>query len=183
MADAEDPAEPRPPSTSRRGTGAARGPRPSSPEAAHRAALDLLARRSHFERELECKLERKGFAAGDVRGTLDRLRRAGLVDDRRCAAELIASRLRRSPQGARRLRAELARKGVAAETIESALAEALPGNEYSLARAAVRRFQRRRPGADPRALERYLDRMGFSSRDILALSEEPTDLEPPDHGG
>ena len=155
----------------------------SSPEAAHRAALDFLARPTHFESELQRKLEHKGFAPDHVRAVLDRLRRAGLVDDRRAALELIATKLRRSPQGARRLRAELARRGVAAEVIDAALAEALPADESGLAREAARRFKGRRRGADARALQRHLDRSGFSSRDILAVSEEPTDPEPPDDGG
>jgi regulatory protein len=172
-------AEPEPP-RGRRGAGRST---PSSPEAAHRAALDLLARRSHFEIEIERKLRLKGFASADVDAAVDRLRRAGLVDDRRSAVEFIASRLRRSPQGRRRLRAELERRGVSSEVVDAALAEALPEGEGELARDAARRFQRRRRGADPRALQRHLDRMGFTSRDILAVSEEPTDLEPPDDGG
>ena len=168
----------------RRRPGGARGPgapaSPSSPEAAHAAALDLLARRSHFESELARKLERKGFTPADIQSAIARLQRAGLVDDRRSAIELIAARLRRSPQGRRRLRAELQRKGVDGESIEAALGEALPADEGELARAAAQRFARRRGAPDPRALERHLDRLGFTSRDILAISEEPTDLEPAD---
>jgi regulatory protein len=160
----------------------ARAPLVSTPEAAHRAALDLLSRRSHFEVELDRKLTQKGFAPDHVRDAIARLRRSKLVDDRRSALEFITSRLRRSPQGRRRLRAELARKGIAKEVIEAALQEALPGDEADLAREAARRFQRRR-SADPRALERHLDRLGFSTRDILALSEELPDLQPPDDDG
>jgi regulatory protein len=157
-----------------------RSPVVSSPEGAHHAALDLLARRSHFAIELERKLAQKGFAADDVRSALDRLRRSGLVDDARTAVELVTSRLRRSPQGRRRLRAELKRKGLAPDVVDAALAQAAPGDESELARDAARRFQRRRRSADPRALERHLDRLGFSSRDILALSEELRDLQPSD---
>jgi regulatory protein len=167
------------PAGARRG----RGPLQSSPEAAHRAALDLLARRSHFEIELERKLAHQGFAPDDVRAALERLRAAELVDDRRSAVELLTSRLRRAPQGRRRLRAELARKGITADVITAALEEVMPGDESELAREAARRFQRRARPADARALQRHLDRLGFSTRDILALSEEPPDLQPPDDDG
>jgi regulatory protein len=159
--------------------GRAKGPASSSPDGAHAAALDLLARRSHFRIELEKKLLAKGWDANDVAAALDRLERAKLLDDRRSAAELVQSRLRRSPQGRRRLRAELERKGLDPEVIGHALA-ALPESESDLARDAARRFQRRRRTADPRALARHLDRLGFSARDILALAEESTDLQPSD---
>jgi regulatory protein len=154
----------------------------STPEAAHGAALTLLARRSHFESEIERKLAQKGFAPDDVRGAIERLRRSQLLDDRRCAVELVTARLRRAPQGRRRLRAELQRKGLAPELIDAALEEVLPGDETGLAREAAHRFQRRRRSADPRALQRHLDRLGFGTRDILALSEDP-DLQPPDDDG
>jgi regulatory protein len=155
-------------------------PSPSSADGAHAAALDLLARRAHFRNELERKLLAKGWDANDVAAALERLERAKLVDDLRSAVEFLQSRLRRAPQGRRRLRAELERKGVDAEVIDRALAAALPENESDLARDAARRFQRRRRTADPRALARHLDRLGFSVRDILTLAEEPTDLQPPE---
>jgi regulatory protein len=160
-----------------------RAPLVSSPEAAHRAALDLLARRSHFEIEIERKLAQKGFAADDVRGAIERLRGSKLLDDRRSAVELLQTRLRRTPAGRRRLRADLQRKGLAAAVIDAALEEVVPGDEGDLAREAARRFQRRRRSRDPRALQRHLDRLGFTTRDILALSEEPPDLQPPDDDG
>jgi len=165
--------------------GRSRTPLVSSPDNAHAAALDLLARRSHFGNELERKLLTKGFADADVAVALERLRRAGLVDDRRTAVELLRSKLRRAPQGRRRLRAELERKRLDAGVIEAALAEVAPAGdtESDLAVEAARRFARRRGGADPRALQRHLDRLGFGSRDILRVSEEPTDPEPADDDG
>ena len=160
--------------------GRAKEPASSSPEGAHAAALDLLARRAHFRNELERKLLTKGWEANDVAAALDRLERSQLIDDRRSAIEFVQSRLRRSPQGRRRLRAELERKGLSGEVIADALAAALPESESDLARDAARRFQRRRRTSDPRALARHLERLGFSTRDILTLAEEPTDLQPPD---
>jgi regulatory protein len=160
--------------------GRAKEPPSSSPDGAHAAALDLLSRRAHFRNELERKLLAKGWDANDVAAALDRLERAKLLDDRRSAIEFAQARLRRAPQGRRRLRAELERRGLDSEVIDHALAAVLPESESDLARDAARRFQRRRRGADARALARHLDRLGFSTRDILALAEEPTDLQPPD---
>ena len=164
----------------RLGGGRARAPVESSPAAAHAAALDLLARRTHFSFELERKLADRGFAAEDIAAALDRLRGSRLVDDQKAAVELIQSRLRRAPQGRRRLRAELERKGLGSAVIDAALDETAPSEESELAREAARRFQRRSRKADPRALARHLARLGFSTRDILSLAEEATDLEPSD---
>ena len=85
---------------------------------------------------LERKLLAKGCAAPDVASALERLRGAKLVDDGRSAVEFIQSRLRRAPQGRRRLRAELDRKGLPSEVIDRALAEVLPETESDLAREA-----------------------------------------------
>jgi regulatory protein len=152
----------------------------SSPAAAHAAALDLLARRTHFSFELERKLADRGFAAEDIAVALDRLRGARLIDDQKAAVELIQSRLRRAPQGRLRLRAELERKGLGSEVIAAALEETSPSAESELVREAARRFQRRSRKADPRALARHLARLGFSTRDILSVAEEATDLESSD---
>jgi regulatory protein len=164
----------------RAGGGRAKKPTSSTPEGAHAAALELLGRRAHFRNELERKLAGKDFATDDIAAALDRLERAKLLDDRRSAIDFLQSRLRRAPQGRRRLRAELERKGLDSEVIDRALAAALPESESDLARDAAQRFRRRRRSADPRALARHLDRLGFSTRDILTLVEEPADLQPPD---
>jgi regulatory protein len=164
----------------RRLGGRSRAPIESSAAAAHAAALDFLARRTHFSFELERKLSDRGFAAADVAAALDRLRGSRLIDDQKAAVELIQSRLRRAPQGRRRLRAELERKGLTSEVIDAALAETLSAEEGELVREAARRFQRKSRQADPRALARHLSRLGFSTRDILSVAEEATDLEPSD---
>lgn len=168
------------PGSRRLGGGRGRAPIESSPAAAHAAALDFLARRTHFSSELERKLAARGFAAEDIAAALDRLRSAKLVDDGAAAVELVRSKQRRAPQGRRRLRAELERKGVGSEVIDTTLAETAGGEEIELAREAARRFMRRSGKADPRALARHLARSGFSTRDILAVTEEPTDLLPED---
>ena len=141
-------------------------------------ALDLLARRSHFERELERKLRQRGYEGEEIAATLDRLRGQGLVDDRRTAGEFVRSRLARAPEGRRRLRAELARRGVANEVITETLDEETDDDDRDLARAAAERWRRTRsrPGRAPElekaALARHLAGRGFSERAVYAVLEE-----------
>jgi len=144
---------------------------------AFRKAVELLARRSHFERELRRKLEARGFDEASCVATLDRLRELGYVDDRSTARELIASKLRRGPLGRRRLLADLLRRGAEAEVAEEALDDVLPGGERDRARAAAESWLARGRG-DRRALARHLERKGFSGGDILRTVEE-LDLDDP----
>ncbi len=141
-------------------------------------ALDLLSRRSHFERELERKLTRRGYDDAEVAETLERLRGQGLVDDRRTAGEFVRSRLSRAPEGRRRLRAELARRGVAGEVITEVLDQETDDDDRDLARQAAERWRRTRsrPGRsrdlEKAALARHLAGRGFSQRAVYAVLED-----------
>ncbi len=149
-------------------------------------ALDLLARRSHFERELERKLARRGYGEAEIAETLERLRGDGLIDDSRTARELIASRRARAPVGRAKLRADLARRGVAPEIADEALEELTPDDDSEDARRAAERWARgRRPGRDPEreraALARHLAGRGFSKRAIVSILRDAGDeVLPPD---
>ncbi len=140
-------------------------------DAAYRKAVELLARRAHFEREIRRKLRSRGFEEDECAEVMTRLRDEGLVDDRESAAIFVEGRLRRGPMGRRRLRAELERRGARAEAVEAALESLTIESERELAREAARRFKNRRT-AKPDALLRHLDRLGFSPHDILAVAEE-----------
>ena len=144
----------------------------------HRKALDLLARRSHFERELERKLTQRGYEEVEVAETLERLRGEDLLDDERTARELIRGRLARAPVGRNKLRADLVRRGVPSEIIDGALEALTPDDDLELAREAAERWRRtrERPGrpAEQRraALGRHLAGRGFSRRGIFAVLQE-----------
>ncbi len=133
-------------------------------------AAELLARRAHFRRELELKLRQRRFPPEEVEATLERLAGLGLVDDAATARAFVAERLRRGGEGARRLRAELERRGAAAEAIEASLAE-LPVDENEAATAAAARWRRGAGRKDAAALARHLERKGFSRRVIFAVLE------------
>jgi len=134
-------------------------------------AVELLARRPHFERELSRKLEARGFPSSAIEETLARLRRHGYVDDHAAAKSFVAQRLARGGLGRARLLAELRARGVTHETAVEILDSALPEDDLELARQVARRW-RRRGGSDPRALARHLTRKGFSSASISRLLGE-----------
>lgn len=138
-----------------------------------RKALDLLARRPHFRRELADKLARRGFAAEEIDPVMDGLEDRGLIDDHRFALELAAGALRRKGFGPQRVRAELERRGVEAEISASVAREMFPDSETEIeqARAVAARWQP--PGCRDRVgLGRHLRRKGYSQGVILQLLEE-----------
>ena len=85
---------------------------------AYRKAVDLLSLRPHFEREIQNKLERRGFEGAEIEEALERLRGIDYLDDDRCARDFVRAKLRRSPVGRRKLMADLRRKGAGRESIE-----------------------------------------------------------------
>ena len=141
-------------------------------------ALDLLSRRSHFERELERKLRQRGYPEAEVAETLDKLRAQGLVDDRRSAREFVRGRLARAPEGRRKLAAELARRGVAAEIVTETLDDLTDADDRALAHQAAERWRRTRsrPGRsadrERAALARHLAGRGFSERAIYSILDQ-----------
>ncbi len=141
-------------------------------------ALDLLSLRSHFERELERKLLKRGYDEAEVAETLGRLRDQGFVDDRRTAGEFVRGRLARAPEGRRRLRAELSRRGVASEIITETLDQEIDDDDRDLARQAAERWQRTRsrPGRsaelEKAALARHLAGRGFSQRAVYEVLDD-----------
>lgn len=145
---------------------------PDKPSA-YDKALDLLARRSHFRRELGAKLAARGYPENEIDAALDRLAERGFVDDRETARQWLEARLARGPEGRRRLSAELIRRGADSEVIDEVLAEQLPEDDRPAAREAAERWLRRRAGEPrPDALARHLERKGFAPGTIRGLLEE-----------
>jgi regulatory protein len=130
-------------------------------------ACELLALRPHFRRELEAKLQRRGYPPPEVEEALGRLARQGWLDDAAAARGLVASRLARGALGRARLRAELERRGAAPAAVTAALGE-LPEDDLAAAREAAERWR----GRTPEALARHLARKGFSRRAIFAVLKE-----------
>ncbi|HJP03501.1 MAG TPA: regulatory protein RecX [Gammaproteobacteria bacterium] len=79
-------------------------------------AMNCLARREHSIAELRTKLAARDYKPEDIETTLKTLAAEGLVSDERFAESFVAARMRKG-QGPVRIRMELKKRGVAAETI------------------------------------------------------------------
>ena len=143
----------------------------------HERALRCLALREHSRLELARKLDGLG-SQDEVNAELDRLVELGLLSDARFADAYVRAKAARF--GASRLKSELARRGVAAELIGSALDVASGDAEPERARAVLRRkFDT--PPADAREWARqarFLQGRGFSTEIIRSVLKESPGDEP-----
>jgi len=92
------------------------------PAAVLEAAARFLEVRPRSIAEVRRRLHDNGYRHDLVEGAIARLADLGMLDDAAFARAWIESRDRARPRGARALRDELRRKGVAAEDVEAALA-------------------------------------------------------------
>ncbi len=113
-----------------------------APYRARERALRLLGLRDRSRREVETRLRQAGFDAEVVGGTVEWLAGLGYLDDGRFA-RVYAAEKQRGGWGPRRVRAELAAKGVERSIVEEAMASA--GEEESEEGAGE---GRERSGAD-----------------------------------
>lgn len=142
-------------------------------ERAHERALNFLSYRPRSEAEVRRNLHKKDVEDEVVEVVVERLARAGLLDDREFARYWVENRLQFNPRGARVLRQELWQKGVP----DSIIADTLAGlDEEVAARKAADAGARRLAHLEPRDFRRrlgaYLARRGFSYAVIETLVEE-----------
>ncbi|HUF79285.1 MAG TPA: RecX family transcriptional regulator [Thermoanaerobaculia bacterium] len=138
---------------------------------AYDQAVKLLARRTHFRREIADKLARRSYPRGEIEEALGRLESRRFLDDTEAARQFVAGRLARGGYGRARLAAELAARGVGREVAAPVLDELLPEDDLEAARAEARRAGAKPPAA----LARRLERRGFSPRAIAAVLRERGD--------
>ena len=149
------------------------------------ATLELLERTLRTRHDLERRLKEKGFAAGEIAATLDRLTEVGLVDDVEYARAWLAGRWGRRPSGWRRLQQELRAKGVSQEDAERArelLSErgGAPDEVQSAAKLAAqarKRYARLDPQVQRQRLYALLARRGYDSDVIRRALELKEPLE------
>ncbi len=91
----------------------------------HDAALNLLDHRDRSVGEIRSRLRRRKFAASLIDSEVDRLQRAGLLDDHAFAKAWVSDRVRFAPRSRRMLIRELAQKGVAPDIAEAVTAHLL----------------------------------------------------------
>jgi regulatory protein len=117
-------------------------------EQAKSLCLRLLTARARTRAELEEQLAKKGFPEEVGGAVLDRLAKAGLIDDADFAEQWVRSRRAHAGKGKRALAAELRTKGVDDEIIASALADIDADAERERAEQLVQSKLRREALAD-----------------------------------
>jgi regulatory protein len=146
-------------------------------------ALSMLAAQARSSRDLERRHIRKGEDPAHVRAAIARLVQAGFVDDAAFARQLARAKLLGAGQSSRRLRQELARRGVARDVADEAVTEVVVEeeiDEFDLAVTAGRKKRRALEGLDAatqrRRLYAFLARRGYDS-DVIRRSMAALDLE------
>lgn len=134
---------------------------------AHRYALNSLGAKAQSRDALLRKLRRRGHAPEACDAVVERLERAGLLDDEAFAREVARGVLARGPAGRVRIEQALRARGVAPDLARRAATEALEGRDMTEDAAALAaRRVRALPGSlDEQARRRrvygYLARRGF----------------------
>ncbi len=132
-------------------------------EAAYSRALRLLNRRDYTEAEVRQRLLRQGLAETLVREVIERLRRAGLINDQRYAQNWVENRTEHRPRSRRALAFELKARRIPASTLESVLEGA--DDDLNAYRAALKQAVKYRNLAWPdfrQKMYAFLARRGFS---------------------
>src|SRR5688572_7022884 len=155
----------------------------ADPNAAHLAAIGLLARRDFSIADLDRRLTERGFTREAVDDALAELKATNVLDDARFGQNLSAQRVRRG-QGPARIRQELRRAGVAEDLIEAAAGPANGATDFArLARETrIRKFGPKVPKdwKEKARQARFLQYRGFSTDHIRAALDG--DLEVDDGG-
>jgi len=128
-----------------------------------------LARREHSRRELERKLEARGFDDAVVATVLDALERERLLSDSRFSEQFVYQRARRG-QGPLKILHELVQRGVDEDTARDFVSPSDPEWFDSARQARVKRFGDARQGnfRERARQSRFLQQRGFTSEQVHA---------------
>lgn len=138
---------------------------------AYMRALDLLMRRNRSEWELRDYLKRKDYTVDIIEKILDRLNRAGYVDDKKFAAMWVENRRLLKATSKRKLQVELRQKRVADEIIQEVLSEDETDERQVLKDLIAKKRQQTRY-QDDQKLMAYLLRQGFNYDDVKSAVQE-----------
>jgi regulatory protein len=143
-------------------------------EVTYLKALHFLSYRPRSAAEVHQNLIKRGVPETLAQETVERLQRAGLVNDEAFARAWAENRSAFRPRGRALLNLELRRKGLSDETVQSVLAE--QADEETLALEAARKYMRRLAGLDwpefRRKLGGFLARRGFSYTTLAPVVSE-----------
>ena len=144
-------------------------------------ALNMLALRARSAAELRRLLIRKREPADLVDAAIERLLRAGFLDDESFARQFARSKVLGAGLSRRRVQQELARRGVSREIADAALAEVFAQEQVDeedglqrVARKKLKSLERLDPATQRRRLYGFLARRGYDSDDIARTLRELT---------
>ena len=152
------------------------------------AALAALTRRQRTSAEILALLKRRGYLREECASVVARLEELGYVDDLAYAAAFAGTVARSKTWGPRRVRQELARRGVSVRAIEEGLAKAeedgsAPSeNIHAAAEKLIRRRGLPKTRHERDRMRAALARKGFEFAQInevldRAGAREPVDSE------
>ena len=143
-------------------------------EMAYQKALHFLSYRPRSSAEVRQNLTKRGIPEVLVNETVNRLQRAGLVNDQEFARAWVENRNTFQPRSKTALRMELRRKGLSDEVLQPVLDEQV--DEEALAFEAARKYARRLAGLEwlefRQKLSGFLARRGFSYTTLSPVVSE-----------
>jgi regulatory protein len=169
---------------------AAAGPPGDPDEVARIVCLRMLDRRAYSRAELGTALAKKGVPGEAAERVLDRFAELGLVNDAALADGYALAQHRERGLAGRAVAHKLRRRGIADDTVETALGQIDRASEVATARSLVQRRLRALSGLDPavqaRRLVGLLARKGYPAglahgvvRDVLREALETSDFGDP----
>jgi regulatory protein len=133
-------------------------------------ALVYLARREHTAKELQQKLQQKGFSQPIIKQVLEDLEAENLLSEYRYALLMIESRQRKNPEGRILMAQRLSAKGVGRQEAEKALDELYtPELTTEYVQKAYRQVLDKHADTDQARF--LLQKKGFSSYEIRTALE------------
>ena len=155
-------------------------------EMAYQKALHFISYRPRSSAEVHQNLTKRGIPEALVEQTVNRLQRAGLVNDQEFARAWVENRNTFQPRSKSALRMELRRKGLSDEIVQSVLDEQV--DEEAMAFEAARKYGRRLAGLEwpefRQKLSGFLARRGFSYTTLSpVISVVWKEIQTADDGG
>lgn len=123
-------------------------------------AVDLISRRLRSEREIRDYAFRKQWSKENTEKVVARLHKRGYLDDERFGEAFVRSRSNLRNYSARRMKMELAKKGIKADIVDKVLSASEEYDENIALKNLI--VKKRKRYDDDNKLIAYLARQGFS---------------------
>lgn len=131
-------------------------------------AFRLLSYRGRSEKEILERLKRYGYSEPVINTTMEELKNAGLIDDKKFAIMFAQDRLNLAKKGKRAIFTELLRKGVPKADVEEALKKL--NDETEVAKNLIEKYQKRYARLEPQKRKKKLYdlllRRGFTFKTV-----------------